>query len=62
MNDTLKLYLTPDIYAELRVSIKLPKSQAEKAEAIGIGPEEQHNLMDQKLGELLQLLGNTDEV
>lgn len=57
-----RLRLAENIYATLTVDVSMTEAQKLVAEANGMGREEQHNAMDQKMGELADLLGNTDEV
>jgi hypothetical protein len=57
----IKLFLTPDIYAVLSISVEIPSGQKAKADIIGISEEEQKNLIGQALNTILALLGNSDE-
>jgi len=57
----LKLYLTDSVYAVLSVDLSIPKDQKNLAESIGIGEEEQKNLIGQSMQTILLMLGNSDE-
>lgn len=57
-----KIQLRPGLYATLTIKMELPSQQKSIAEAMNIGPQEQDNLMGQKLQEILLLLGNSDEI
>lgn len=61
MQAKYKIYLRDNLYAVLRLSLEIPAAQRDIAEAQGIGKEEQANLVGQKMAELLQLMGSTDE-
>jgi len=56
-----KVYLTDQLYAVLTMKLEMPPAQRDLAEALGTGPQEQQNLLGQRMAELLQLMGNTDE-
>lgn len=58
----LKAQLRPGLYATLTIKLEIPPVQRGIAEGMGIGPQEQDNLMGQKLQEILLLLGNSDEI
>lgn len=61
MQAKFKVYLTEKVYAVLKLSLEIPTDQKNLAEALGIGKQEQDNLVGQKLQELLYLMGNSDE-
>lgn len=61
MQAKFKVILPKGIYAVLTLKLELPSQQELLAEAIGIGQEEQKNLLGQYMAELINLLGNTDE-
>lgn len=61
MKTKLKLYLTDSVYAVLSVDLSIPKDQKNLAESIGIGEEEQKNLIGQSMQTILLMLGNSDE-
>lgn len=50
------------LYVNVIVSVEFPKELAAAAGVAGINKEEQENICNQTLAELIQLLGNEDEV
>ncbi len=50
------------IFADLILDLTIPKDQEVIAEALGSSKQERENLLGQKMQELMDLLGNTDEV
>lgn len=61
MKARYKIYLTEQLYAVLTLDLEIPKDQKLLAEALGVGAQEQANLVGQKVNDLLLLLGNGDE-
>ena len=61
MKAKYKRYLTDQIYGILTISLDIPKEQKMLAEALGIGDQEQVNLVGQDMQTILSLLGNTEE-
>jgi hypothetical protein len=61
MKSKFKVYLTDQIYAVLKLDLEIPNDQKALAEALGIGKEEQANLVGQEMQSILLLLGNSDE-
>jgi hypothetical protein len=56
-----KVPLREDVYGILKISLTIPASVKARAELIGIGEQEQNNLINQTLAEITQLLGNDEE-
>lgn len=52
----------PSLYATITVVVEIPKNLELVADALGVGKEERENLCGQKLAEIIQLLGNDEEV
>lgn len=50
------------IFADLTLDLTISKDQETLAEALGSSRQERENLLGQKMQELMDLLGNTDEV
>jgi hypothetical protein len=57
-----KTPLVEGIYAIITIDVSIPSQVELVAEAIGVGKAERDNLCNQKLSEMIQLLGNDDEV
>lgn len=49
------------VFATLRVTVFFSTNQAAIADSHGVGPEEQNNFAQQMVGEVLDLMGNTEE-
>jgi hypothetical protein len=57
-----KTPLVGNINAIVTIDVSIQKGVEPVAEAMGIGKEEQDNLCGQKLSEIIQLLGNDEEI
>lgn len=49
------------ITGQLTISLELPKNVSALAEMIGVGKEEQENLLGQALAEIAQMLGDDSQ-
>jgi hypothetical protein len=51
-----------NLYAVITIQVEIPREVELVAEALGVGKQERDNLCGQKLSEMIQLLGNDEEV